>query len=425
MSYKIESVNNCTKKFVFNFESVDLTVQISEALQEKQKTVELKGFRKGKAPLDVVSKMYGAQVENDALYRFVSKEFFEALEKEEVQAIGYPRFANTKYEQDSKKVEFEATVETYPDFELADYSKLSFTQEKTEVKAEEVEALKKQYIEGKSELKTVDSAIEIGHSVTFDFEGEKENGEKPDSMKAEGFNLEVGSNQFIPGFEDGMIGMKRGEEKTIELTFPETYHVEDLKGAPVKFKVKVNEIQKKEYPEMTDDLAKEFGFESTADFNKKTEANLIGQRERQSLEKLHQEILEKLVAENSFEVPTTMIAQQRTHLEKEMGQTLKSQGFNDDMMKDYFSKWADDMNTRAEFQVRSGLILNRLADEFKVEVTEQDWDNKYNQIASQSGMELDQVKSLYGENEQVQQNLNYAIREEKTFDALKAKIQIS
>jgi trigger factor len=141
MAYEVQNLNDCTKKINFNFEDVDLTTQIEEALKEKQKTANLKGFRKGKAPLDMVKKLYGPQLENDALHRFVSSEFFKAIQEADIKAIGYPTFSNTKYEDSN--VSFEATVEIFPDFEIKDYSKYSFTKESDAVDANDYEELEK------------------------------------------------------------------------------------------------------------------------------------------------------------------------------------------------------------------------------------------------------------------------------------------
>ena len=128
MSYTIQNVNDCTKKLVFNFDKVDLTKEIKEALVAKQQSSNLKGFRRGKAPLDMVQKMFGPQVENDALHRFISEQYYQADKKENLRAVGYPQFENTKYEN-GKTVAFEATVEIIPEITLKDYSKLSFKKE--------------------------------------------------------------------------------------------------------------------------------------------------------------------------------------------------------------------------------------------------------------------------------------------------------
>lgn len=419
MSYQIESLNGCTKKIVFTYENVDLTSQIESALKEKQRSANLKGFRKGKAPLNFVKQVYGAQVENDALYRFVSQEFYKVIQEEDLKVVGYPAFGNTKYE--SPKVSFDATVEIFPEVELADYSKYEFKKDDDSVTDEDVKDLENRFLAPKAEMveiKDENKAIEKGIFAVFNFEGEKPDGSRPENMKAQEFLLEIGSGQFIPGFEDGMIGLKKGEKKTLELTFPSDYHEEDLKDANVKFDVEILELKERVTPELTDELVKEFGFETVEEFKTKNRERLETQKKREVQMKLQEEILKKLVSENSFDVPTVLVDQQKQSVKDELGGNLKQQGFDDQMLSTYFEKWAEDIAQRAEFQVRSGLILEQLAKKYEIESTEADLDVKIEEMASQSGMEKDQVAQYYKSNENIKSNLMYAIREEKTFDKL-------
>lgn len=419
MSYKIENVNGCTKKMSFVFDKLDLSQEIKTALVQKQKEANLKGFRKGKAPMAMVEKFYRPQVENEALNRFVQNKIFETIDSEKLRVVGYPSLDNVNY-QEGKSVSFDALVEIFPSFELKDMSKLSFTQDKVEINAEDIEGIKRSYLSSKSEMLPVEGAVKLakGHFAVMNFQGIKEDGERPENMKGEEFVLEIGSGQFIPGFEDGMMGMKKGESKTIELTFPESYHAEDLKNAKVKFEVELLEIKERKYPDFTDELAKEFGYESAAQFEEKNRVTLLAQKERQSKEKLHQEILEKLVAENSFDVPQTLVAQQENYLRNDLTKTLKQQGFNDQMVNEYFTRWASDLEQKALFQVRSGLILDKLGNEFKIEANESDLDNKIEETAKTSGLDVEQIKNYYTSDANIKKNLMYAIREEKTFQKL-------
>lgn len=428
MSYKIEDINGCTKKLVFNFNSVDLSKQVSEALIEKQKTVNLKGFRKGKAPLQTVKQLFAPQIENDALYKFVSHEFFNAIQEAGIQAIGYPRFANTKYEAEKKEVAFEATVEVMPTVELKDFTKYTFKAEPVNVSEEDVAKIEEQLLSSKAKVEAITdekAKLSKGQFAVFNFEGEKEDGERPESMKGSEFLLEIGSNQFIPGFEDQMIGLKKGEKKTIEVTFPETYHATELQNAKVKFHIELLEIKEKNLPTLTDEIVKEYGYENIAEFKTKSLKNLEIQKKRTSEEKLHQEILNKFIEENKFDVPATMVAQQRVAVEDELKQNLKAQGFTDDMTKTYFTKWSADLNNKADFQVRSGLILNELAKKYEVTATEEDFNNKLKEIADGSQLTDEQINTFYRNNEKIKKNIMYAIREEKTFDTIKAMMKIS
>ncbi len=425
MSYQVESVNGCTKKLVFSFDNVDLSSQIDSALKERQKNANLKGFRKGKAPLSFVKQVYGPQVENDALYRFVSEEFYKAIQKEELRAVGYPSFGNTKFED--KKVSFEATIETFPDVSVGDYSSYEFTKEDDKVTDKDIADLENRYLAPKAEMveiKDDKKEIENGIFAVFNFEGEKPDGTRPDNMKAEEFLLEIGSGQFIPGFEEGMIGLKKGDKKTLELTFPADYHEKDLQDAKVKFDVEVLELKERKTPELTDELAKEFGFESVEDFKTKNKERLEGQKKREVQTKLQEEILKKLVSENEFDVPSALVEQQKQSVRDELGGNLKQQGFDDNMVKTYFEKWDEDITQRAVFQVRSGLILDNLANKYGVEATDADLDAKIDEMASQSGMDKEQISSYYKSNEQVKSNIKYAIREEKTFEKLISDMKV-
>lgn len=427
MSYTIQNVNGCTKKLVFNFDKVDLSQQIKAALLAKQQNSNLKGFRKGKAPLDMVQKMFGPQVENDALYRFISEQYYEAIQKENIRAVGYPQFGNTKYES-GKSVAFEATVETFPEFELKAYSKLSFKKDSEAVTDEDFETLKKNYLSSKAqveEVKDANATLKKSDFAVFNFEGEKADGSRPENMKAQEYMLEIGSGQFIPGFEDGLVGLKKGDKKDIKVTFPADYHEEDLKNAPVTFHVELLEIKTKNFPDFTDELAKEFGFESVLDFNNKNKERMALQKKREVAMKLQQQILEKLIEENTFDVPKALLDDQKESVKQDLSRTLKQQGFNDQMIGLYFERWDNDVTNKALFQVRSGLILDKLGRKYNVEATEADLDAKIDEMAAQSGMKKDEIGKYYKSNENVKRNLMYAIREEKTFQQLMKDMKVS
>lgn len=427
MSYTIQSINGCTKKMIFNFDKVDLSKEINAALVKKQGDSNLKGFRKGKAPLEMIKKFYGPQVENEALYQFVSAQFFEAVKKEGIKAIGYPSFDNTKYEA-GKTISFEAIVETFPEFELKDFSSYTFKKDSSEVSAADLEDFKKKYLAQKAQMKEVTDAstkLAKGHFAAITFAGEKADGTKPENMKAEDFMLEIGSGQFIPGFEDGLIGMKKGEKKTLTLNFPADYHEVELQNAPVKFAVDLLEIKEKVFPEFNDELAKEFGFTSTQDFMEKNKKTLSYQKARQASEKLHQEILEKMIKENTFDLPNTLIEQQKQAVKEDLKTNLKQQGLNDQMMESYFEKWDADITNKAAFQVRSGLVLDTLAKKYNIEAVESDLEKKIDEMVEQSGFERKQVESYYKGNANIKKNLMFAIREEKTFAKVISMMKVS
>lgn len=427
MNYKVESIDGCTRKISFNFETIDLSAEIKTALVRKQKSVSLKGFRKGKAPLSVVEKMYRPQVESDALNQFVQGKFFEAVNSEKLNLIGVPNFENVDYKP-GESVSFDAVIEIFPEVKVKDMSGYSFEYEKPEVKDEDVENIKNSYLNSKAEIKEVTdegATLDKGLFAVINFQGTKADGSQPENMASKEYLLEIGSNQFIPGFEEGIVGMKAGESKDLDLSFPEDYHFEELKGQKVTFNVEVLEIKKKELPELTDDLAKEFGYENEADFLEKTKSNLFNQKNKQSTEKLNNEILDKLVADNPFDVPKALVQQQHRMLAQDLEKSLEQQGFNEELKKEYFSKWGGDLQEKALFRVKSGIILDNLANDFDIQTGDADFEAKIEESAQVSGVEAAQIKQYYESNPQLKSNVMYAIREEKTFEKIKEIVKIN
>jgi trigger factor len=244
-------------------------------------------------------------------------------------------------------------------------------------------------------------------------------------MKGEEHLFEIGSNQFIPGFEDGMLGMKKGEKREVPVTFPADYHSTDLQSAKVVFEVELLEIKEKNYPEITDELVKELGFENVDEFEKKNRDSILSQKTRAAEEKLNQEIIEKLVSDNEFDVPESLIQQQESFLKNDLEGSLKQKGFNESMMEEYYEKWGEDLKKKAVFQVRSSLILDQLAKNYSVEANESDLDEKIEETAKNSGMKKEDILKYYNSNEKIKGNLMYAIREEKTFQKLKDQLKLS
>ncbi|MFI5391951.1 MAG: trigger factor, partial [Bacteriovoracales bacterium] len=307
MSYSIEVVNGCTKKIAFNFPNLDLGPQIEKSLKETQKKVSLKGFREGKAPLEMIKSLYSPQIESDALNNFIQDELFKALQKENLNPVGQPSFENIKLEK-NKSISFDVVVELFPDFELKDYSKLSFKKDPVLVTDEELESARKSILESKAEIVPVTDAsakLSKGHHAIFNFEGVKASGERPENMKGKDFDLVIGSGRFIPGFEEAMVGMVAGEKKNLDLTFPADYQETSLRGEKVTFEVELLEIKEKKYPELTPELLKDLGVGSAEELNQKNKERILTQKEMGAFEKLKAEIMKTLTEENDFTVPKT------------------------------------------------------------------------------------------------------------------------
>ena len=428
MAYSVEEVNSCTKKIVFNYENLDLSDLIKLGLKEKQQKASLKGFRPGKAPWAVIEKLYRPEVEADTLNRFVQDEYYKAVSEQNLRVIGLPAVSNLKYASGTA-MSFDALVEVIPEVHLPEYSHWTFQQEAVEVTPEEISSMLKMQLEYKATMEVLtdpEHLVAKGDFVIINFVGEQEDGTRPDSMQAKEHQLEIGSGQFIPGFEEQLLGMKAGEKKDFQVQFPTDYHVENLRNRPVKFEVELLEIKEKKLPVMTDDLAGEMGFDTVDAWTEDVRANLLNQKERKVLENLHQQIIEKFIQEISLpDIPRALLQQQEETLKGEVAKSLERNGYGPKAVKDYFAKWSEELQQKALFQIRSGLILNQLADKLQVQVRPEDLDTKLAAIASGYGVSKEQIKSIYAEGTEAYQNIYYALREEKTMAVIKAQMNIT
>ncbi|MDB9786603.1 trigger factor [Bacteriovoracaceae bacterium] len=416
MTYTIENISNCQKKIVFSYDEVDFVDEIKTELLKQQKDAVIKGFRKGKAPLSMIEKIYRPQIEGDLLNKFISDEFRKTVEKEKLNMVGRPDIGKVEYDS-LKKINFEALVEVFPEFSLNKLENVNFSKDDVYVTDEEVDQVKNHMIDSKANLVGITDnsiAIENDLQAVMNFKGTRADGSAPPEMEGKEFVLEVGSKRFIPGFEEQLIGMKISEKKTIKVTFPEDYHQKDLCGEEVSFEVEILEIKKLERPDFTDEFVKDFSFSSVEDFLEKTKKNLMERKEKESTTKLHQEVLEKLVEKNKFDVPSSLIGMQENALKEDLASHLKGQGFNEDMLKSYYEKWGEGLQEKALFQVRSALILEKLADENKIEATEDDFVQKMEEAGKSQLEDVDKLKKYYEENADVKAKLMYGIREEKT-----------
>lgn len=426
MGYDVINVNDCTRKLVFHFDKMNLSTEIEQALEKKRSEVTIKGFRKGKAPLQMVKNIYLPEIKHDAINHFISNKFYDALKEADIRPIGNPEFSNVKLDKEDE-IHFEVTVETFPDFELKDVSHLKFEKEKITVTEEEVVESRKRMLESKAQMVPVEGdnlVLDKGQFAVFNFQGELENGDKPENMKGEEYMLEIGSGQFIPGFEEGMIGLKVGEKKDVNVVFPETYHEASLQSKPVVFHVELLEIKEKKLPELTEEFLKELGFKSEEDLTEKVKGQIESQKTQMIKEKLKEDVLKKLSEEFEFSVPQYLLNEQKKSVEKNILGNLERQGLPQDKHAEYIEKWGKDLEEKALFQVRTGLIIEKFAEKYNVTVDEKDFEDKMKEMAEQSGMKVEDIMGYYGKNEQLKKNYMYTLREEKIFEKVLSEVKV-
>lgn len=360
------------------------------ALTKLAKTIKVPGFRKGKVPISVVAKnvdptALSQQTLDDALSKAVSQAFTD----ENIQALDRPEVEITKFVP-GEELEFTAESEVLPHITLGDYKKLGVKKTVGKVTAKDVDEIIERMRQGYAERKDVERAAKDGDEVLIDFTGKKDGGAF-DGGAAKDYTLALGSNQFIPGFEEAIVGHKAGEEFDIELTFPTDYHAETLAGMDVIFSVVLKAVKEIVLPELNDELAAKAGpFKTVDELKADIKRELAAGREREALDKLKDELIAKLIDVSNVPAPESLVADQRRSIEQDMTQNLAYQGLTLDnylgSKKLTYEEWLDtEVKTAAENRVKAGLVLAELSKVEKVTATDEELAEKIRQYQEQYG----------------------------------------
>ncbi|PTX59354.1 trigger factor [Melghirimyces profundicolus] len=385
-----------------------LTVEVDEkqfsdaldrAFRKVVKKVNVPGFRKGKVPRPIFEKRFGVEaLYQDAVEILVPEAYQAAVEETEIEPVDQPEIDIEQLEK-GKPFIFKATVTVKPEVKLGEYKGLEVPEKDFSVKEEDVEAELKKMQERQGELVAVEEGqVEEKDRVIIDFEGFVD-GEAFEGGKAEKYTLEVGSGQFIPGFEEQLIGMKPGEEKEVKVTFPEDYHAEELAGKEAVFKVKLHEIKRMQLPELDDEFAQDVSEFDTLDELKADIENKLKEQKRQEEENYKRNTLVEKAAENAeIDLPEVMIEQEIDHMLRHFEQQLQMQGISLDQYSQFTgqdkSAIRDQFKEDAEKKVRANLVLEAIASEENVEVADEEVEEELKKLAEQMGREKEEIRKL-------------------------------
>ena len=354
------------------------------------KDAKVDGFRKGHVPADVLEKKFKKEIEGEILNHIISEEYRKAVEENNLSPIADIKLE--KYENNEDNVEVVFTIPVLPEITLGDYKSVKVEKEALDVNDEKVNAEIEIMRSNAGKLKEVadDEAAKDKDVANINFEGFVD-GEAFDGGKAEGFDLTLGSKSFIDTFEDQIIGHKKGDEFDVNVTFPEEYHAENLKGKPAVFKVKVNSIKRKEEAELNEDLAKELGYDSVEDLKAKTKENLIKREETRIENEYKGKVVDAVVEGVNFEIPEAIVEREIQFQINRFAQQLQMQGMS---LNQYFEmtgqnieKMRESIKESAEKSVKRDLVLNEIAKVEKVEATEEEVNAELDRTALMYGMD--------------------------------------
>jgi trigger factor len=431
---KLENVSDIQKKFIVTIPAERVTKAVEKKFLETQKVASLKGFRPGKVPMNMVKQFYAADVKQKALQSLISESYSEAVQKHPLRIVGEPQIEGVPHGHeneeghqhhhihihDGESLSFSATVEIVPEIEPKDYKGLSLEKASDEVAQEDLDQVKKSLLDRKAELTTVERAAKVGDQVDFKYEGKvKTDAGFESSPDLSGDrSAEIGSGQLLPEFEKGIVGVKAGGTKTFKMEYPSDYRDQNLAGKEAEYTVDVREVKEKKLPEWNEEYAKEFGYTDLADFETKTRERLGKTKKEETDNQLRNQMIEKIIEKNQFEVPQALVYSQIRALADDYANELKRYGFNEQMVQSAIVSQLEDFKKRAETQVRAGILLDAIAKKEKIEAKPADFEAEIAKMAALYGMEPKALKDRFEANPREKSNFEFRVREELTIQLI-------
>ena len=337
----------------------DIEEQVSTKLKAAQKDSKLKGFRKGKAPMDVVSSMFGPEIRQEVIWDLASKTFSKLAQEKDLKIVSRPNLIPESLDE-GKDAKFKATFEVYPEVSLAKISKISFTNFLCDITDEDLDKTINNLQKRMSQWEPVDEVSKDGDQIKINFVGRIE-GEEFEGGTAEDFSVEIGSKSMIKGFEEGLIGLKKGDKKILELNFPEDYGKKELASKPVSFDTEVNEVLSPKLPELNEEFFKSTGIEAVDEESYKKEVRTKLEEDLENIlkGKVKQSLFDALIAVNEFEVPSAMIDSEISNMKQD---TARRMGMDPKEIKeDLFPN--ETFSDEATKRVKVGILLNKIIED--------------------------------------------------------------
>ena len=397
----VEKKENNTAVFQVESDAAEFEAAVNGVYLKNKASIYIPGFRKGKAPRAVVEGMYGKDVfYQDALDELAPQAFEQGVKEAELRFVGAPSITDVKV-SDERTAVFTFTVTLYPEVTLGQYKGIEATRETVNVTDEDVNAEVESARKRNARKVSVEREAQLGDNANIDFDGYL-NGERFDGGKAEGYDLELGSNSFVPGFEEQIVGMQIGEEKDIDITFPEDY-VEDLAGKAVVFKVKLNSLTVSELPELDDEFAKDVSeFDTLDEYKADIRANIEKRRQDEAEDKVRSEIMHKAAENMTVDIPEVMVQEKVEEIlrnyaanfgmnsrDMEYAQLLQMMGLDENTVN-------VSIRPGAQVQVKNDLLIEAVIKAENIEATDEEVEEYLNKVAESIQAQPEEVKNYFG-----------------------------
>ena len=426
MSLQVEKMEKNMAKLTIEVSAEDLDKAMQNAYQKAKGRISIPGFRKGKAPRKMIEQMYGKGVFlEDAVNALIPEHYSKALAECDLEIVSQPTIDITQAEP-GKALIFTAEVATKPEVTLGDYKGVEVPKTEINVTDEDVDAeIKKEQEKNSRTINVEDRGAQLQDVVTIDFEGSVD-GVPFDGGQATEYPLTLGSNTFIPGFEEQLVGAKVGDDVDVKVTFPEEYQAKELAGKEAVFKCAVKKIEAKELPELDDDFAKDVSeFDTLAEYKEHVKTNLVERKENEAKRAKEDAAVDKAIENAQMDIPEAMLQTQCRQMLDDFSRRMQSQGLS---MDQYFQftgmtaeKMMEDMKPQALKRIQTRLVLEKVAEVENIQPTEEEVNEEISKMAEAYKMEADKLKELLGERELEQMKKDMAVQKAVTVIADAAK----
>ncbi|MBP8968685.1 MAG: trigger factor [Lachnospiraceae bacterium] len=397
MSVSVEKLEGSKIKMTIEVAAEEFDKAINAAYNKQKGSISIPGFRKGKAPKNVIEKMYGKEVfYNEALDELIPDEYEKAYDEVDEDIMSSPSFEVVQAEA-GKPVIFTATVCVRPEIELGDYKGIEIAAVDTVVTDEDVEKKIQSELDKDARFEKVERPVADGDRIKLDFEGFVD-GVAFEGGKGDNYTLTIGSGQFIPGFEEQLVGAKIGEDVEVNVAFPEDYHEDSLAGKASVFKCKVNEIEEKNVPALDDDYASDKGFGSVQDYKDSVKSDLEVDKLNEARGKKQDEAIAKVIEGSKMDIPEEIFETEQKMIIRDYQQRLQMQGLSWDQYVKYtgltLDRMMEQVRPQAEDRIKSRLVLQAVAEKEGIEATDDDRQKEYESMAEAYQLEVEKVKEM-------------------------------
>jgi len=424
MKSVVEDITTVKKKLTIELAPDEVIKEWDKALADVGKKAKIPGFRPGKAPKNIVERHYGDEVRSEVVHRLVTESYLKAIQEQNLNPVDMPEIDNVSTFVKGSPLTFTATVEVRPNFELGTYDGIEVKESTLSVTDEEVAQTIDRLREMYAQLEVVEGrSLEKNDTAIIDFEGFRE-GKTIEGAKSADYMLSLGSNALIPGFEDQLVGMNRGETREIKVTFPADYTNKDLAGKDATFTVTLKEIKKKVLPDLNDEFAKDIGNNASVDELKEgIKKDIEYRKKNDQASEQREELLSKVVESHIFDIPPGMVDRELQSMARSHATRLARQGI--DVKTFDFAKFREENKPLAEKRVKGILLLDVIAEKEKIDVTDQEVTSAISVMARSSGQTADEVKKYYESLDGGLENLRSSLMREKTLSLLLSRAKKS